>query len=68
MEIDTGQFDRFRVISPNPLHQGLDHNIEIEHQAAGIVISYHAPQPDKRDNAHTSHGQPSLSCSFTMRI
>jgi hypothetical protein len=36
--MDTGQFDRFRVISPNPSHQDLDHNIEIEDQAAGIGI------------------------------
>src|ERR1700736_3576971 len=67
IRIDTGQFDRFRVISPNPLHQGLDHNIEIENQAAGIGISYHAPQPEKRDNAHASCGQPSLSPSSVMR-
>src|SRR6187431_1501029 len=40
--IDTGQFDRFRVVSPKPLHQGLDRCIEIEDQAAGMGISYHA--------------------------
>ena len=68
IEIDTGQFDRFRVISPNPLHRGPDHNIEIENQAAGIGISYHAPQPEKRDNAHASCGQPSLSPSSVMHL
>src|SRR5258708_5084381 len=34
--IDPGQFDRFRVISPKPLHQGLNRGIEIENQAAGV--------------------------------
>jgi hypothetical protein len=28
--IDTGQFDRFRVTSPKPLHQGLNRSTEIE--------------------------------------
>ncbi len=36
--IDTGQFDRFEVVSPKPLHQGLDRGIEIEDQAAGVGI------------------------------
>src|SRR4051812_8479808 len=33
--IDSGQFDRFRVISPKSLHKGPDGGCEIEHQAAG---------------------------------
>jgi hypothetical protein len=28
--IDTGQFDRFRVTSPKPLHQGLNRSTKIE--------------------------------------
>src|SRR5438445_13568925 len=46
--IDTGQFDRFRVIAPEPLHQGLNRRIEIEDQAAGVGIPYHTLQPEKR--------------------
>src|SRR6266571_2295622 len=46
--IYAGQFDRFRVISPKPLHQGLDRAIEIENQAAGVGIPYHALEPEKR--------------------
>jgi hypothetical protein len=53
--IDTGQFDRFRVISPQPLHQGLDSGIEIEDHAAGVSISYHALEPDKRRNPGAAH-------------
>src|SRR5215213_6943035 len=52
--IDTGQFDRFRVVSPKPLHQGLDRGIEIEDQTAGVSIPYHALQPEKRCHPHTS--------------
>ena len=52
--IDTGQFDRFGVVSPKPLHQGLDRGIEIEDQAAGVGIPYHALQPEKRRHPHTS--------------
>jgi len=39
---NTGQFDRFRVISPKTLHKGLNRGIEIEDQAAGVSIPYHA--------------------------
>ena len=53
--IDTGQFDRFRVISPQPLHQGLDSGIEIEDHAAGVSISYHALEPDKRRYPGAAH-------------
>jgi hypothetical protein len=49
--IDTGQFDRFRVISPETLHKDLDGDIEVEDQAAGLSIPYHALQPEKRRNA-----------------
>ena len=49
--IDTSQFDRFRVISPKPHHQGLNRSIEIKNQAARMRISYHALQPEKRRNA-----------------
>src|SRR5712672_4750426 len=52
--IDTSQFDRFRVVSPKPHHQGLNRGIEIENQAARMCISYHALQPEKRRNAHAS--------------
>ena len=52
--IDTGQFDRFGVVPPKPLHQGLNRGVEIEDQAAGVGISYHALQPEKRRNPHTS--------------
>src|SRR4051794_31307271 len=52
--IDTGQFDRFRVVSPKPLHQGLDRCIEIEDQAAGMSIPYHALEPEKRCHPHTT--------------
>src|SRR5207244_12622850 len=52
--IDTGQFDRFRVVSPKPLHQGLDRRIEIEDQAAGVSIPYHALEPEKRCHPHAS--------------
>ena len=52
--IDTSQFDRFRVISPKTFDQGLDRGVEIEDQAAGVSISYHALQPEKRRNAHAS--------------
>jgi hypothetical protein len=45
---DTGQFDRFRVISPKSLHKGLNGGIGIEDQAAGAGIPYHAPDPEKR--------------------
>jgi hypothetical protein len=47
--MDTGQFDRFRVISPKSLRKRL--NGGIEHQAAGVSIPYHALQPEKRRNA-----------------
>ena len=66
--MDTGQFDRFRVISPNPSHQDLDHNIEIEDQAAGIGIGTMPCSLKKEHNAHASCGQPSLSPSSIMRI
>jgi hypothetical protein len=46
--MDTGQFDRFRVISPKSLHNGLKGGFEIEDQAAGAGIPYHAPDPEKR--------------------
>ena len=49
--IDTSQFDRFRVISPKPHHQGLNRSIEIKNQAARMRISYHALQPEKRRHA-----------------
>jgi hypothetical protein len=45
---DTGQSDRFRVISPKSLHKDLNGGIEIEDQAAGAGIPYHAPDPEKR--------------------
>jgi len=45
--IDTGQFDRFRVIAPKTLHQSLNSDVEIENQAAGMGIPYHALQPEK---------------------
>src|SRR5438874_3455246 len=50
--IDAGQFDRFRVIAPQPLHKGLDRGIEIEDQATGVRIPYHALEPEKRRNPH----------------
>src|ERR1700761_5860457 len=34
--IDTGQFDRFGVISPKTLHQRLNGRVEVENQAAGV--------------------------------
>jgi hypothetical protein len=47
--MDTGQFDRFRVISSKSLHKGLNGGFEIEiDQAAGAGIPYHAPDPEKR--------------------
>jgi hypothetical protein len=46
--MDTGQFDRFRVISPKSLHNGLKGGIQIEDQAAGAGIPYHAPDSEKR--------------------
>jgi hypothetical protein len=46
--MDTGQFDRFRVISPKSLHNGLKGGIGIDDQAAGAGIPYHAPDPEKR--------------------
>jgi hypothetical protein len=48
MGTDSGQFDRFRINSPKSLHKGLDGRIGIEDQAAGAVIPYHAPDPEKR--------------------
>src|ERR1700743_154093 len=57
--IDAGQFDRFGVIAPNPLNQSLNRCVEIENQAAGVSIPYHALQPEKRRNprapGHRSH-------------
>jgi hypothetical protein len=51
--IDTGQSDRFRVLAqvapPRP-----DRRIEVEIQAAGVGLSYHALQPEKRRHTHTS--------------
>src|ERR1700728_988293 len=52
--IDTSQFDRFRVISPETPDQCLDCGVEIEDQTAGVSISYHALQPEKRRHAHAS--------------
>jgi hypothetical protein len=46
--MEPGQFDRFRVISPKSLHNGLNGGFEIEDQAAGAGIPYHAPHPEKR--------------------
>jgi hypothetical protein len=34
---DTGQFDRFEVISSEPLHHGLERRYEIENQAAVLA-------------------------------
>jgi hypothetical protein len=36
--IDTGQFDRFRVISPSTLHKGLNGGIDVEDQAVSVSI------------------------------
>src|SRR5439155_24914690 len=52
--IDTGQFDRFRVVSPQPLHKGLDRGVKIEDQATGVRIPYHALEPEKRCHPHTT--------------
>src|SRR6266699_460309 len=52
--IDTAQLDRFGVISSKPLNQGLNRSIEIENQAAGVGIPYHALQPEKGRNAQAS--------------
>jgi hypothetical protein len=46
--IEPGQFDRFRVISPKSLSKSLKGGFEIEEQAAGAGIPYHAPGPEKR--------------------
>lgn len=46
--IDTGQFDRFGIISSKARHQSLDSRIEVENQAARMGIPYHALQPEKR--------------------
>jgi hypothetical protein len=43
---DTGQFDRFRVISSETLRKGLN-GVEIEDQAAGASTRYHARGPEK---------------------
>jgi hypothetical protein len=48
MGTDSGQFDRFRVVSPKLLPKGLNGGIGIEDQAAGADIPYHAPDPEKR--------------------
>jgi hypothetical protein len=48
MGTDSGQFDRFRVISPKSLHKGLNGGFGIDDQAAGAGIPYHAPDPEKR--------------------
>src|SRR4051812_49066494 len=45
--IDSGQFDRFGVISPKSLHKGPNGGCEIEHQAAGAGFAYHAAGPEK---------------------
>jgi hypothetical protein len=47
--IDTGQFDRFRVISPRPLYNRL-FDVDIEENAAGVSIRYHALHPEKSRN------------------
>ena len=49
---DTGQFDRFGVISPKTLQQSLNSSNEIENQAAAVGIPYHALQPENSRNAH----------------
>jgi hypothetical protein len=46
--IDTGQFDRFRVISPSTLHKGLNGGIDVEDQAVSVSIPYHALDLEKR--------------------
>jgi hypothetical protein len=46
--IEPGQFDRFRVISPKSLPKDLNGGFEIEDQAAGVAIPYHAPGLEKR--------------------
>jgi hypothetical protein len=48
MGTNSGQFDRFRVISPKSLPKGLNGGIEVKDQAAGAGIPYHAPDPEKR--------------------
>src|SRR5215211_2242745 len=51
--IDAGQFNRFRIISAQTLDQSLNGGVEIEDQAAGVSIPYHALQPEERRHAHT---------------
>src|SRR5436305_6893057 len=43
--IEPGQFDRFRVISSKSLPMDLSGGFELEDQAAGAGIPYHAPGP-----------------------
>ena len=45
---DTGQFDRFEVISSEPLHHGLERRYEIENQAA-MLASRITLQSRKKD-------------------
>jgi hypothetical protein len=40
--MDTGQFDRFRVIPPGTLHNGWNGGSDVEDQAVGVSIPYHA--------------------------
>jgi hypothetical protein len=47
--IDTGQFDRFEVMSPNPVRQIW---IGYDRRSCCGSISYHAPEPEKRRNPH----------------
>ena len=67
IKIGTGQFDRFRVISPKPAPPGLNHNIEIEDQAARVGTGT-MPRSLKKEttrmrHAASRHCRPPLSCA-----
>ena len=52
--IDTGQFDRFRVVATQPFDKCLDGRIEIEDQATSMSIAYHALKPEERCNPRST--------------